>query len=215
MKIKVIKDFRNLKEGFEYDFSLLKSINYICLVGDNGCGKSSILHALRGYKNDIPTDSLHETDFKKLKDNIEVEHDYEKIFYFDNIKDNGSDLMVSYDAINFLESGGFYTKAKSHGESSLIYLDIFLNKIKNKIVEGKTLLVLDEIDNGFSIKNMSRFINIIEYLTLKQKCDVLVISHNPFFIQSSIFVYDVSKRTIVYSADFIKEQTGFELNLLN
>lgn len=211
MKIKVIESFRNLKAGFEYDFTYLDAIGYICIVGDNGCGKSTILHALRGYKNDMKSDSLYESDFKKLASNIEVEHDFEKIFYFDNVKDKGSDIMVGYDAINYLNSGGFYTKDKSHGESSLTYLDIFLTKIKPKIVENKTLIVLDEIDNGFSIKNMSRFINIIRHLTETLKCKVLVISHNPFFIQSSIIVYDISKRDYVTASSFIEEQTNFKL----
>jgi len=193
MKITVTKDFRGLTAGTVYDFSPIKDVKIMTVVGENGCGKSSLLHALRGYKNDAPTKSLFETDFKDLAENITVEHNYEKIFYFDAVKDNGSDMMVAYDAMSFLDSGGFAKQRLSHGQGSLMYIARFVKDHEDKIVPNKTLLVFDEIDNGLSLRNQSIFENFVMKMVTIHKCQVLIISHNPFFIYQSIICYDLQK----------------------
>ena len=151
MKIIVKNDFRNLKNGYVYDFTDIEKLKTITVVGNNVCGKSSIFQALRGIKDDIKSDSLYKTDFIKLKDNIDVEHSYEKIFFLDSIKDNGFDLNNAYDACSYVNSGGFHTKNKSHGESSLIYLSMFLDKVKKEIVENKKEHTYYTINKDFKL----------------------------------------------------------------
>lgn len=212
MKIKVKEDFRCFKTGDEFDFSLIDSFKSVCVVGENGCGKSSIFHALRGMKNDMKTSSLFESDFQKISKHIEVEHSYENIFYFDNVKDNGSDMMVAYDACAYLDSGGFYTKDKSHGQSSLIYLSMFMDKLFKKLDKTKkTLVVLDEVDNGFSLKNMALFNNFLLKLNREYNCHVIAISHNPFLMYLNVIVYDFANKEFTLANDFIKKQTEFTL----
>ena len=86
MKILVNKDFRNLKEGTEYDLAFTENINTICIVGDNGSGKSSLLDAIVGnfispkkqYSDTILNDKK-----SKLKNYITLsEHNFEAVFGF-------------------------------------------------------------------------------------------------------------------------------------
>lgn len=208
MKITVKNDFRNLKKGDVYDFTDINKLKTITVVGNNGCGKSSIFQALRGTKDDIKSDSLYKNDFLKLKDNIEVEHSYEKIFYLDSVKDNGSDLNNAYDASSYVNSGGFYTKDKSHGESSLLYLSMFLDKIKKDIVEIKTLIVFDEFDKGFSLELQAKVRDIIYNISEKHNVHIITISHNPILIYKSYIVYDMEKHEMVSSSEYLNDKIG-------
>ena len=124
MKITIKNDFRRLKQGDVYEFE--KDLGYTLVAGANGYGKSSLFHALRGLQNDLEEKSLYKDGFIKLSENIYVEHEFEKIFFLDSIMDDGNNLMISYDAVNFMESGGFATKDKSHDEGLFIRI-----KIKN------------------------------------------------------------------------------------
>lgn len=211
MKITVKNDIRNLKGGTVYDLSDLSTLRFITVVGDNGSGKSTLFQALRGHQNDNKSQSLYESEFEKLAKNFDFEHDYEKIFFLDRVKDDGNNMNVAYDAVGYLNSGGFHAKSSSHGQSSMIYLEKFLSDIGPKIVEGKTLLVLDEIDSGFSISYMSKCFNLICTLMVKKKCDIIIITHNPFLIIDSQVVFDVSKNEMVTGEDFISEKTGFKI----
>lgn len=65
----------------------------------------------------------------------------------DRVKDDGANMNNAYDAVSFLQGGGFQTKDRSHGESSLIYIDTFLTKIKSKIVP-ENAIGFDEVDAG-------------------------------------------------------------------
>ena len=212
MIITVKEDFRSLKKDTKYDFSLLNSFKYITIVGENGCGKSSLLQALRGFKNDAPSKSIYESDFKELGNNIEVIHDYEKIFYFDAVKDNGTDFCVAYDASEYVNSGGFAKRNLSHGQGSINDIYTLLKKYENKIIPNKTLLVLDEIDHGLSLKNQALFVNFI-FKLIGMKCQILIISHNPFLISQAMIVYNFEKNKLVRSKEYLLETTGYEMDV--
>jgi predicted ATPase len=221
MKITVKSDFRNFKAGDVFDFSIIDKIRTITVVGENGCGKSSLFHALRGLYKGVfgynTNRSLYETDFKLLGLNIEVEHSYEQILFLDNIKDNGTDMNVAYDASSFISNGGWASQNLSHGQCSIFHINKFITENKEKIIPNKTLFVFDEIDNGFSLGYMGKFINLIKKIAFAKDngCHIIVISHNPFFIKQSLICYDFENKKFENSDIYIEEKTGFKIEELN
>lgn len=211
MKITITKDFRGLKKGVVYDFSHLKAFNRCTLVGDNGCGKSSLLQAFRGTVDEKDSRSMYRSDYIKLAENIKVEHEYEKILFLDAITDNGRDFMNAFDAVNFIDAGGYTAGSISHGQGTLMYIQKFINDKKDEIIPNKTLIVFDEVDHGLSLVNQAKFDNLIVNLNYKFKCDVLAISHNPFFISKSVIVYDIAKNENRSATEYIEDATGFVL----
>lgn len=212
MKIKINEDLRKFKAGDEFDFSNLDKFKFITLVGNNGCGKSTIVQIIRGFKHSSTEVSLFATDYKELVKNATVDCSYEKVFVFDSIKDDGNHFMNAYDASNYLTSGGFNIRDKSHGESSVINIHVFFEKIKDKIVKDKTLIVLGEIDKGLSLQQQTAFINFI-YKLINLGCHVIFVTHNVFAIQASLMVYNLEKNEWQSSKSYIKEVTGYTLNI--
>ena len=129
MKIEVIKDFRNQKVGFTYEFESLKEKRLQVIVGENGCGKSSIFHALRGS---LPKQgaSLNIDDWRSLSKNVKIEHNYDKILFLDGIEDDGRNMNVSYSATNLIKSGGLITFYNKYSKK---YLNIDKGRHNNFI----------------------------------------------------------------------------------
>jgi ABC-type Mn2+/Zn2+ transport system ATPase subunit len=191
MKITVKKAFRGLEEGWVYDFTILDEIKSVTIVGENGCGKSSILQALRGSIKEKNNTSLYKSDYGKLTENITIEHNYEKIIFFDGVKDNGTDLM--------------------NGQGALMYISKFMQDNTKEFIANKTLLVFDEIDGGLSLANQVKFKNFINNLVFVHNVHVLIVSHNPFFIQQSYLAYSFKLRKLVDSGEYIEAFTGYSI----
>lgn len=215
MKIRINKDFRGFKEGVEHNLNFSDSINTICIVGDNGSGKSSLLDAIVGNfisSKKQYSDTILDDKKSKLKDYITLsEHNFEVVFGFNAHLEGGSTLDTSFDASAYVTSGAFYADRKSHGEGEMIYLSNFINKIKDQIIPNKTLICLDEFDKGFSLKNQIRANNLINRFVYEFKCKVLFTTHNPFLIYQETIVYNLEKQEFQISSKYLKETTGFKL----
>jgi len=212
MKITFNKSVRNIEAGTVIDFGIIEKVKHITLVGDNGCGKSTIIQSIRGCFPPT-TKSMFEDEYTALSKaaQVEIEHNYEKVFFLDAVLDNGTHFKNAYDAPSLIKMGGFDKGRKSHGEGSLIDISRFMENNKSKIVPDKTLIVFDEIDNGFSLKNMSIFINFINKLIHEYKCHVIISTHNPFFISQSFICFDVSEKMMKPANKYIEEKTGYTI----
>lgn len=206
LKITIKNSFRGLLLEDVYEFN---PTVYTLVVGDNGCGKTSLFRALRGYQNDLEEKSLEKRDMEKLAENIEVEHDFNKIFYYDAVNDNGSNFMNAYDASAYLNGGGFARQRKSNGEGNFVQIGAFMDKMIPELTEN-CLLIIDEMDTGFSLKNMGRMYSILGALKLKYDLTMIVITHNPILMLDSDTVYDFVNKKEVDVKTYIEEEANIK-----
>lgn len=212
MKITIEEDFRGLKKGDVYDFDI-EGNKHITVVGDNGCGKTSLFMAMRGN-----IDSGRDADkwsingeANELKKFISVEHSFEKIFYLNTADEDPQSYKMASSATDFIHNLGYQTKELSHGQRSMILLVHFLKKITPQIVPDKTLLILDEPDKGVDLKNIALINNKIKSLCDVDKISVLFVSHNPissFWVDE---VYDFSNRKMYNSSYYVFKKSGILL----
>lgn len=207
IKISFNEDVRNIKKGTSFELDRFPTL----FVGKNGSGKSTVFHALRGLKNDLREQTLEASEFKLISLSIDVEHDYDKIFYYDSVKDSGTNFLNSCTASNYISSGGFASRDLSHGQSQLIQFDIFLKKIKPLLSPGKTLLVLDELDDGFDLKLMSSYYGILKNISSKYEVDVIAITHNPIAMTQAREVYSIESNKYVSSKFYVGLTANIEI----
>jgi predicted ATPase len=201
-RVIVNSSFRKIKKGEVFNFDIPLTV----IVGENGSGKSSLLQAIRG-KYDKKKDSLNTDEFRKLSKNISLETGCEHFLFFDSIKDNGSDMNNSYDAMSFISNGGFATKNISHGETQMYYLNKLINDIKalRTKTDKKIVLCLDEMDKGYSLKTQSKIITLLLNLIMKYNCRILCITHNYLLIKKAGIVFDFDNRKYILSKDYLKQ----------
>lgn len=209
IRITANQDIRKFKAGDSFEFNEFPTL----VVGKNGCGKSTIFHAVRGFKDDAKTRSLNESDFRLLSMSFDVEHDYERIFHYDSVKDSGTDMMNAYDAAAYISSGGFATRNSSHGETQLVQFDMFMKRISDKIIPGKTLLILDEMDKGFGLWFAAKFRSMVKHISAKHGLDVIAITHNLMAILQSEKVYSVPLKQYVPSDVYVTMETGLFITI--
>ena len=178
-KIEVIaKDnFRSFKKDYKVVFDY-ENTNVIFLMGINGCGKSTIIKAIRGTLNsnsDAQKKWGAKYDVEMITPMFDVNIEgFDKIYHLDmDGLDNGSSFLNAADASAFIDFGGFATQNVSAGEKTMMTIA----KLKKDVEDAEnTLIILDELDNHLDFGFRNRFVPWINKIFPKSK--KLIITHD-------------------------------------
>lgn len=186
----------------------------ITLVGKNGAGKSTLVNSIRIFKCDnkkCGSESLNKHDNQMLLGNaFNIETDFEKIFVVSSEYDDPLSLNNAYDACMFVDLGGFQTSHISKGQRFQTVFARFIKKNGEQFDE-KSLVILDEPDNGFDLYNQTQTGRLPLLIHLKHGCSVLYITHSAIAILKAFDVYNLEKREFVDGKDYIKEVCDLDL----
>ncbi len=195
--------------GFEYDGKFLfknfsteiQKGDKIAIIGQNGCGKTTLLNSLLGL--DKPTQGM-----VTLADNI-------KIAYFDQLRDQ---LDESLSIIDNVKEGSDFINIDGKETHVITYLQKFLftperlhspithlsGGEKNRLLLAKILskpsnvIILDEPTNDLDIETLE----ILEEMLIGYQGTVIIVSHDREFINN------IATSTIVFENDNLQEYIG-------
>ena len=178
-KVTFLKDYRCFKEGECYSFQ--PGVNL--LVGDQGCGKSSLLTLFGKCKSpdiiEVSTDKLTQTA------SFDFEHD--------NLRTQGA---LSQNKVKFKAQVAFLWS--SHGQS--------VNYVLNKLDKLETdVLFMDEPDMALSIRSILKLVHKLQEVEKLGK-QIITAVHNPLLISKFDSVLSLEHKTWMNSKDFIKLQ---------
>ena len=185
-KMKLLKDFRNLKEGFEISFK-----GVTLLVGEQGCGKSSLLELMRDNSK-IELDLSEEAQEKGVE-----------TFYFDTEKMNPRilDPISAFSNMDGTNKGigvgvAVSMRYRSHGETLREFTVNAISKAKDCIV------FLDEPESGLSLKNQYKLSQEMRS-AVSRNVQVICATHCLVLISDEEEVYDLECKRWVSSKDFV------------
>lgn len=195
--------------GFEYDGKFLfkdfsteiQKGDKIAIIGQNGCGKTTLLNSLLGL--DKPTQGN-----VTLADNI-------KIAYFDQLRDQ---LDESLSIIDNVKEGSDFINIDGKETHVITYLQKFLftperlhspithlsGGEKNRLLLAKILskpsnvIILDEPTNDLDIETLE----ILEEMLINYQGTVIIVSHDREFINN------IATSTIVFENGNLQEYIG-------
>lgn len=195
--------------GFEYQGSYLfknfsteiHKSDKIAIIGQNGCGKTTLLNCLLGVENPTQGDVV-------LADNI-------KIAYFDQLRDQ---LDESLSIIDNVKEGSDFLNINGKETHVITYLQKFLftperlhspithlsGGEKNRLLLAKILskpsnvIVLDEPTNDLDIETLE----ILEEMLINYQGTIILVSHDREFINN------VATSSIVFEQGQLNEYVG-------
>lgn len=186
-KIKIVEQSFPGSHVLDKDFTIeCEDINLF--VGDQGCGKSTMLQLMQQNHDDI---KLKMSDFV-IKNGVNT-------FFFDSEKDNprtkdpqlyttpsGKDKGIGF-------IGATVTKFQSHGE-------VLENFVIDPLLKAKDcVIMLDEPESALSITNQFKLINAIK-TAIKNNCQLFIATH----------CYPLIEKFNVISLEHNKQMSGIE-----
>ena len=174
--IKFKKDWRCFKAGDVINFHPLT-----LLVGDQGCGKSTVLGLLMN------------SDRKDTEETVDIKSN--------RIETRGFDYEKSNPRISSWISTPFdvYSRFGSHGE--------FVRALNDTLIEQKGVCwLLDEPDSALSIRSAAKLADSIKTSVSENKCQLIASIHSPIIIKAFNEVYSLEHRKWMFPDDFIQSQ---------
>lgn len=181
-KITFLKDYRCFKKGDTFDFEPLT-----LLVGDQGCGKSTILQLVS------TAGSKHSDEILKITaGRIETRaFDYEK-----NNPRVSSHVETTLDVV---------TRFASHGQ--------FVKALNKSMTEQEGVCWLqDEPDSALSIRSCLELANTIK-VALTKGSQVVASIHSPIVMEQFAKVYSLEHRRWMTPIEFVKWHMTTELGV--
>jgi ABC-type transport system involved in cytochrome c biogenesis ATPase subunit len=151
------------------------------LVGDQGCGKSSLLHLLR------------EKSRKPELEIIDVEASIIPVMSFDFERDNLRNIGRIHETLATVQVTMNFL---SHGECNKAVLSE-LKKNKN------TAFLMDEPDMALSIRSCKALVDNFKF-AIDNGCQIIAAVHNPIIIKAFPFVLSLEHKCWMSSGEFIK-----------
>lgn len=181
-----IKDWRCFKMGDRFEFR--PGVNL--LVGDQGCGKSSLLKAIhvggtkaKGLSGD-----------KQPRNSVLIEASPIKMYKFDFEKDNLRTQSYFGDNVQFQVASMW----SSHGECTRAII-IGVEEA------SEVLFLLDEPDVALSIRSCNQLVTTFKGAA-ERGCQILASVHSLAVIQQFVNVYSLEHRKWMTSVEFIETQ---------
>lgn len=205
INIKFKNDFRGVFKKDECINIEMKSGEPFVITGDNGSGKSTLIDLIRAHKcNNGESKSLNQGELEEIKDIVEFDTDFENIFI---IAPQGFDdpmsMMNTYDAVAFVEMGGFHASRLSNGQRHNMALAKFINQHKAKFNE-KTLIIFDEVDTGLDLKSQALHSKLIAGIGKKTGATVVNVTHSMLVMMKSKNVWSMNDRDYVDIEKYIE-----------
>jgi predicted ATPase len=185
--LKFTDDWRCFKTGDCFDFR--PGVNL--LVGDQGCGKSSLLKAIQnaGVKEDRDEDLFQKT---------EIKVDACRFFKFDFEHDNPR-ILSHIGPCPLFQISALFT---SHGECNTLLID-------NLKDASNSLVMMDEPDMALSIRSCKRLVKRFRMLA-DNDSQILAAVHNMAVILRFDEVYSLEHHKWMKSAEFITSHLACE-----